>query len=152
MYYLVKTTKKWQIMSNAYLARKLSLNGRTNVSVKAKLVYAIPQEDKKSACNILSKIETLPGECFLSVVGGETYEPICCWFIRRYQEFYGVLKMHFEEAYLESVIAMALKNDFHSLKKEMKRIKKNLVRVAKIDVSSPVFLSFMAVLCSKHYA
>lgn len=115
-------------------------------------MYAIPLEDKRNACGLLYRIDMLPSESFLSVVDGVAYEPICCWFIRRYQDFYGLLKSHFEETYLESVIAKALKNDFHALKKEMKRIKKHLVKVAKIDVSSAEFLAFMAVLCSKHYA
>lgn len=139
-------------MSDGYLARKLSLNGNAMVSVKAKLVYAIPKEDKKDARNLLSKIESLPSDSFLSIVDGVTYQPICCWFIRRYQKFYGILKSHFEGAYLESVVAEALNNDARSLKKEMRKIKRNLVRGAKIDVSSPEFLAFLAVLCSKYYA
>ena len=85
MFYFVKTTKKWQLMSSGYLARKLSLNGRAMVSVKVKLVYAIPQEDKKNARKVLSKIETLPSDSFLSVIDGVTYQPICCWFIHRYK-------------------------------------------------------------------
>ena len=139
-------------MSSGYLARKLSLNGRAMVSVKVKLVYAIPQEDKKNARKVLSKIETLPSDSFLSVIDGVTYQPICCWFIHRYKGFYGMLKSHFEGAYLQSVVAMALKNEAHSLKKEMRKMKRNLVKNAKIDVSSPEFLAFLAVLCSKYYA
>lgn len=152
MYYLVETTKKWQVMSCAYLARKLSLNGRTNVSVKAKSVYAIPQEDKKNAVKKAFHVETLPGDSFISVVDGEAYQPICCWFIHRYKEFYGMLKLHFEGAYLESIVAMALKNDVRSLEIEMTKIKRTLVEVAKIDASSPEYLAFLAVLNSKCYA
>lgn len=138
-------------MFGAYLARKLSLNGCANVSVKAKSVYAIPLKDKKTLV-MLSNIEALPGDSFISVVDGEAYQPICCLFIHRYQEFYGKLKLHFEGAYLESIVAKALKNDARSLEIEMTKIKRTLVEVVKIDASSPEYLTFLAVLNSKCYA
>lgn len=149
MYYLVGTTKKWQVMSSGYLVRKLSLNGRTNVSVKVKSVYAIPQENKKNAVKMSSDIETLPGDSFISVVDGEAYQPFCCLFILRYQEFYGMLKSHFDGTYLESIVAKALKNDARSLEIEMTKIKRTLVEVAKIDASSPEYLAFLTMLNSK---
>lgn len=152
MYYLVETTKKWQVMSSGYLARKLSLNGRANVSVKAKSVYAIPQEDKKSAVKMLSDLETLPGDSFISVADGKAYQPICCLFIHRYQEFYGMFKLQFDGTYLESIVAKALKNDARFLEIEMAKIKRTLVEVAKIDASSPEYLAFLAVLNSKCHA